>query len=182
MPAGPDVRYAALLRAVNLGRTNRVAMPALRELVAGLGYTDVETLLQSGNVVFAGPAGADGAIADSLEAGIRDELGVTTRVVVRTGAELADVVAADPLGDVATEPKRYQVMFLSAVPDPDRLPAVTEDGSERLHVGGREIYLWTPEGVHDSRLARLCTERRLGVTGTARNWTTVTRLRDLTAD
>jgi uncharacterized protein (DUF1697 family) len=170
-------RQIALLRGINLGATRRVSMPELRELLAGHGYGDVRTLGQSGNVVLSSDAAAD-ALARDLERQIADGLGVETQVVVRTRDELADVIARDPFGDEADDPKRYQVSFLAGEPDPAgvRELEAADLAPERVAVSGREVYAWHPEGIQRSPLARLLTAKRLGVAATARNWSTVAKL------
>lgn len=173
-------RRIALLRGINLGPSRRVSMPELREVLTGLGYGDVRTLLQSGNVVLDSDAPPD-RLARDLEEAISTGLGLQSAVVVRTRDELADVIARDPFGGLVTEPKRYQVTFLASEPDPgiaERAQAVALP-SERVVVDGREIYAWHPEGVARSKLAALLADRRLGVTATARNWNTVTKLLEL---
>ena len=173
-------RQVALLRGINLGARNRVSMPELRELLTGLGHEDVKTLLQSGNVVLTSDVtGAD--LERSLEDAIADALGVEPRVVVRTVKELAAVVERNPLADVADDPKRYQVSFLS-----ERLaPAVKKEleaadvAPERVAVHGRELYAWHPGGIQRSPLVKLLTDEKIGVAVTARNWNTVTKLLDL---
>jgi uncharacterized protein (DUF1697 family) len=173
-------RQVALLRGINLARNRRLGMGPLRELLGSLGYGDVQTLGQSGNVVLTSDATPD-RLAGELERAIADGLGIDPKVVVRTRDELADVIARDPLGDVATEPRRYQVSFLSAAPD----PAVVEELSaadvapERIVIAGREIYAWHPNGIQRSPAAALLTDKRLGVIATARNWNTVTKLLEL---
>jgi uncharacterized protein (DUF1697 family) len=169
-----------LLRGINLGSHNRVAMGDLRELLATLGYNGARTLLQSGNVVLNAERDSEDLAAE-LEREIADRLGVRTPVVVRTREQLAAVVAHDPLGDVAKQPKLYQVSFLSAEPDPKAMEAIAaiDVEPERFVHSGREIYAWHPEGIQRSRLARLLTDRRLGVTATARNWNTVAKLLEL---
>ena len=109
-------RQIALLRGINLGARNRVSMPELRELLSGLGHEDVKTLLQSGNVVLTSDETGE-ALEQALEVAIAEELGVESRVVVRTARELAGVIKRDPFAGVADDPKRYQVSFLSAKPD-----------------------------------------------------------------
>jgi len=170
-------RQIALLRGVNLGSVRRVRMPELREVLERGPYDDVRTYLVSGNVVLSSDAAPED-VARDLEQRIAAELGVDTQVVVRTRDELAAVVAGDPLAGVATEPRRYQVSFLSAEPDPRRVEALTAEdfGPERVVVRGREVYAWHPNGLQRSRLARMLSEDRLGVTATARNWNTVTAL------
>ena len=176
-------RQVALLRGINLGARNRVSMPELRELLTGLGHEDVKTLLQSGNVVLTSREKGE-QLEQALERAIAAELGVESRVIVRTARELAAVVERNPLGKVADDPKRYQVSFLSET----LAPAVKKEleaadvEPERVAVHGREIYAWHPGGVQRSPLVKLLTDEKLGVTATARNWNTVTKLLDLTRE
>jgi uncharacterized protein (DUF1697 family) len=171
------VRYAVLLRGINLGAVNRIAMPELRELLAAAGFEDVRTYLQSGNVVLTSKAKA-AQVARATERAIGERLGLEIPVVVRTRNELAKVVQRDPLGDVATDPKRYQVSFLSAKLDTAAVRRLEARAvpSERLVAIGRELYAWHPAGVARSKLWAALAGRGLGVTATARNWTTVTSL------
>jgi len=175
-------RQVVLLRGINVGGHRRVPMADLRALLAGLGYERVRTHLQSGNVVES--EASPEQLRRAIEHGISDELGVEVEVFVRSRDELADVIARDPLGDVADDPSRYLVSFLSAEPDPARVreAAAIDVGNERFVVSGREIYAWHPDGVHMSKLAKVLSERRLGVTATARNWNTVTKLLALADD
>lgn len=155
----------------------------MKDLHAALeqaGYTDVRTLLQSGNVVLsstAAPAKLERDLAETL----RDALGFEIAVVVRTRDELAGVIVCNPFGDEADDPARYQVSFLSAEPDPARVEELerTDVAPERVAVRGREVYAWHPGGVGRSELAKLITDRRLGVEVTARNWRTVTKLLEM---
>jgi uncharacterized protein (DUF1697 family) len=175
--AGKAAARIVLLRGINIGPHNRIAMPALRELLTGAGFGDVRTYVQSGNVVLTSDA-EPGALAQECERLIAAELGLEIPVVVRTRDELAAVVDRDPLGAVAESPKRYQVSFLSAEPDPElvrRLEGLAA-GDERFTAIGREFYTWHSEGVARSKLWAAIADRRLGVTATARNWTTVTTL------
>jgi uncharacterized protein (DUF1697 family) len=173
-------RQIALLRGINLGARNRVSMPELRELLTGLGHEDVRTLLQSGNVVLTSDETGE-KLEQALEAAIAAELGVESRVVVRTARELAAVVRRDPLAGVADDPKRYQVSFLSAKPKAAVVRALeaADVAPEQVVVSGREIYAWHPAGIQRSPLAKLLTDRKLGVTATARNWNTVMKLLEL---
>jgi uncharacterized protein (DUF1697 family) len=172
-----------LLRGINLGARNRVSMPELRELLDGAGFGDVRTYLQSGNVVLASRKSVDN-IARECERLITDRFGLDIPVVARTRDELADVVARNPLGDVAVEPKRYQVTFLARELDPDRVRELEAAlvSPEQLVVDGREVYAWHPAGVARSRLWARLAGKDLGVTATARNWTTVTSLLELAGE
>ena len=170
-------RQIALLRAVNVAAHNRVAMDDLRELMEGLGYEDVKTLLQSGNVVYRGGDSPDAA-ARKIEKALAADLGVKSQVLVRTQAELANIVARNPFASVATDPKKLVVMFLSGKPDAAWLrelnPAKFEP--ERFAVHGRELYAWLPGGLGRSKLLASLTEKRLKVVATTRNWSTVEKL------
>lgn len=173
-------RQVALLRGINVGAHNRIGMAPLRELLTRLGHEDVRTLLQSGNVVLtADTTGAE--LERALETAIAAELGVEPRVMVRTADELAAVVAHDPFGDVADDPRRYQVSFLEAELDPEAARALeaADVAPERVAVHGREVYAWHANGIQRSPLVKLLDDKKLGVAATARNWRTVTKLREL---
>jgi uncharacterized protein (DUF1697 family) len=166
-----------LLRGINIGARNRIAMPALRTALEEAGFGDVRTYVQSGNVVLTSRAGPP-KVAAACERAIAESFGLEIPVVARTRDELADVVARDPLGGVAKNAKRYQVTFLRDELDPatvGKLEAAAAAG-ERVVVSGREVYAWHPEGVARSKLATLLARPGLGTTATARNWTTVTAL------
>lgn len=173
-------QHILLLRGINLGSRNRVAMPKLRAALIDAGFDDVRTYLQSGNVVLAGKGRADD-VARKVERLIKKEFGLEIAVVARTRAQLAKVVELNPLGKVAKNPKRYQVSFLKEKPAREVLRRVEEAAApaERVVAIGREIYAWHPEGVARSRLWTLLAGKQLGTTATARNWTTVTSLLSL---
>jgi uncharacterized protein (DUF1697 family) len=173
-------RRILLLRGINLGPNNRIAMPALREALTGGGFKGVRTYVQSGNIVVDGNAKAD-TLAASARKLIASEFGLDIAVVGRTRDELAKVVKLNPLGDVVDNPKRYQVSFLSAKPSKavvDRLAALVV-GEERFEAVGRELYSWTPDGIARSKLWGGLAAKNLGVDATARNWTTVCTLLEM---
>jgi uncharacterized protein (DUF1697 family) len=171
------MRQVVLLRGVNVGGRNKLAMPALRAALEQAGMEDVTTYVQSGNLVLDSDARPD-ALARACAAVIAERFELQVAAVARTRAELADVVAHDPLGGVAASEKLYQVTFCAKAPDEQALAKVAEravDG-ERIVARGREIYAWFPHGVGRSKLAAQLSRQDLGVVATARNWTTVTRL------
>jgi uncharacterized protein (DUF1697 family) len=173
-------RYIVLLRGINIGPRNRIAMPKLREALEEAGFDDVQTYVQSGNVVLSSTASAT-KVARECERVITDRFGLDVDVVVRTRAQLAAVVKRNPLGKVADEPKRYQVSFLSDKLDCATVRQLEELAApeEQLVAAGRELYAWHPSGVARSKLWAKLAGRGLGVTATARNWTTVTKLLEL---
>lgn len=173
-------RYIALLRAINLGATRKVPMAELRALLSGLGYENVRTHLQSGNAIFDSrekPAALKRALEERLEA----TFGFAVPVILRTRDELAAVVAADPLGDVVDEPRRYQVLFLDGTLDQARLADLdpASIAPEVVRAAEREIYVWSPEGIQNSKALGAVGDKRIGVAATARNWRTVTKLLEL---
>jgi uncharacterized protein (DUF1697 family) len=180
--------HVALLRGINLGGRNKVAMADLRTLVSGLGHADVSTYIQSGNVLFSAPEGADcDAVGRAMAAAIAADLGVTAPVVVVTRDELAGIAAANPFPD-EPDPRRVHAVVLSQPPGADltaKLEAAAAQAKakgdpSRHTVIGRTLYLHTPDGYGNSDLAatslRIVSSPKTGLTGTARNWATVTKL------
>jgi uncharacterized protein (DUF1697 family) len=155
-------------------------MPALRALLTSAGFEDVQTYVQSGNVVLSTDLAPD-ELERETERLISAEFGFDVDVVARTRDELAEVVERNPLGDVVTDPKRYQVSFLSDQLDPERVAALAASAarSERFVALGRELYAWHPDGVARSKLWAKLAGQGLGVKATARNWTTVTTLLEM---
>ena len=172
------MRYVALLRGINVGGNRRIPMPRLREVLTGRGYGDVRTLIASGNLGLDSDA-AEADLAADLTTAIRDEFGFDVPVVVRTREELDAVLAADPFGAIATDTSRYSVTFLPAVPDPGKVAALPPAEGGEYAVRGRELYLWLPDGMAVSVMAKWPWDRLIGVPGTNRNWNTVTKLADL---
>lgn len=170
-------RHIVLLRGVNLGSRNRIPMPHLRAALEAAGFDEVRTYLQSGNVVLSSSASP----AEAVRRLIAKEFALDIAVVTRTRAALARVVAHNPLASIAEDPKRYQVSFCDSKPSRDvvRLIESTAAPGEHVVVHGREIYAWHPDTIARSKLWALLAGRKLGVTATARNWTTVEHLLEL---
>jgi uncharacterized protein (DUF1697 family) len=175
-----STRFVALLRGINVGRARQVDMPRLRDVLTARGHGGVRTHLRSGNVVLDSEL-HEAELAADLRAAIAEEFGFDVPVVVRTGPELADVVAGNPLGEVATDPARYLVTFMAEPPDADKVAALPPADSGEYLVSGRELYLWLPDGIQGTPVASWKWDRLLGRPGTARNWNTVTKLSELAA-
>lgn len=173
--------HVALLRGINVGGNKKVDMAGLRVLMEQLGFDGVKTVLNSGNVMFAADTTP---YPDRIEKAIKAKYGFDVAVVLRSADDLQQVVDDSPFEQIATDRSRYFVSFL------DRpLPAGALAGldisayePELLHAGKREIYTWLPGGLADSKLMKELTDKRLGVTATARNWNTVTKLLALVSD
>jgi uncharacterized protein (DUF1697 family) len=176
-----SMRYAALLRAVNLVKHNRIAMADLRRILSGLGYADVATHLASGNAVFTSDLAA-GMLEVQIIAALAEHAALSCAVMVRSGPELAAIVAANPLRAEPDNPSHYFVSFLAAEPDPAMAAQfmALDLSPERAWVIGREAYFETPPGVVSSLMTAAFLQKQLGIAGTARNWNTVNRLAELT--
>jgi uncharacterized protein (DUF1697 family) len=171
--------HVALLRGINVGTAKRIAMADLRELIAGLGYTEVRTLLNSGNVILTAPP-RSGDPSKRIEKEIEKRLGVSSRVTVLTAAELEVAVRGNSLLKVATHPSRLFVGALATRDDRSRLEPLMRKrwGLERLALGERVCYLWCPDGVIKSPLMKEV-GRALGDAITSRNWSTIQKLHGL---
>ncbi|HVG22915.1 MAG TPA: DUF1697 domain-containing protein [Thermoanaerobaculia bacterium] len=156
----------ALLRGVNVGGHKKVKMDELRATFERLGYTNVRTVLQSGNVLFD---------AKAKPRDLESHLG--TPVILRTAAELAMVMAKNPFPKEAeADPSRLHVVFLDAPLPSDEVLRKTATPAEKFVVKGKEIYIHFGDGAGRSKLATILTEKKLGVLCTARNWNTVGKL------
>jgi uncharacterized protein (DUF1697 family) len=167
-------RFAVLLRGVNVGRANRIAMSDFAAVLASLGASDVRTLLNSGNAVCSWPGTASRLAAATHDALVA-QLDLDVEVQVRDAAQIAAVLRQNPLRDIASDPSRYLVAFLGGVPSSDALERLVSD-DEIWALQGTELYLWMPPGVAESALNRQLQKGVLGVPWTARNWTTVEKL------
>jgi uncharacterized protein (DUF1697 family) len=181
--------HVALLRGINVGGRNLVAMPALRDAVSSLGHSDVATYIQSGNVVFTSASDDTTSLAQAMEREIAETLGVRPSVVVLSKAELAAVVATNPFPD-ETNPKALHVMVASERLCPDDVRAVNaaeqkareKGSSDEARVQGRTVFLRTPGGLGRSALAAALSKPAEAMQLTARNWATVTKLLHMLED
>jgi uncharacterized protein (DUF1697 family) len=179
------MRYAALLRAVNLPSHQKVGMAALRTCLERAGLTDVRTLLQSGNAVFEAAARKAEAMESLLEKAAAKELGFATEFFVRTGKDLERILAGNPFPrEARDDPGHLIVLFLK-----DAVPAATVADlqkairdREQVRGQGREVYAFYPDGVGRSRLTLPTIEKKLGARATGRNWNTVGKLAALVAE
>jgi uncharacterized protein (DUF1697 family) len=176
------VKHVALLRAVNLAGYNKVGMADLKALVAGLGFADAQTLLQSGNIVFSGGRRTTAALEQMLERAAATQLGLETDFFVRTGKEWHAVIDANPFPREAKDDPSH----LLAVILKDEVSAATVTALQNAIVGrevvrakGRCAYVVYPDGIGRSKLTSAMIEKKLGTRGTARNWNTVLKLQAL---
>ncbi|SRR5258708_31902307 len=170
--------YVALLRGINVGGRNMVKMDALKALHEGLGFEEVRTHLQSGNVIFRAKRSDPARIERRIESAIRETLGLELAVVVRDASDLRNVIRTNPFPNHAAQGNRFVVVFLSAEPkDVGALDSYS--GPEKKQILGRELYIYYSEDMGHSKLTNALIERKLGVRGTARNWNTVNKILEL---
>jgi uncharacterized protein (DUF1697 family) len=173
-------KFAALLRGINVGGNKKVPMAELREMLEGLGATEVKTLLNSGNAVFylhTSPKSIDALLTDAIS----ERFGFQVDVVTRTKSQLESIVAHNPLGDVADNESRYFVAFMPKAPRPAAIKPVLEaeyPGGERCALKGREFYIWSPVGVADSEIVKAFNRSKAADFNTARNMRTVKKIID----
>jgi uncharacterized protein (DUF1697 family) len=163
-----------------VGKAKRIGMSDLRVLLGKLGYSDVQTLLNSGNAVFTGKAEAAGAHAARIQQAVLKKLGVDALVIVKSAKDIAGVVAGNELGAMANDHSRLLVALTS---DGKSLASVkalaqAEWGAEKMHVGKHAAYLWCANGILDSKAATALL-KGLGGTGTTRNWATLNKIHTL---
>jgi len=176
-----------LLRGINVGGKNVLAMADLRAAMAELGFDNVVTYIQSGNVVFDAEGTSprdEPALADRIAAAIAERDGLSVRVVLRTVAELARAAAGHPDVDSGIDSKLLHVVFLDAAPSAAAVAALDPRPYEPdgWAVVGRDVYVRYPDGSGRSKLTLDVFERALGVTATARNLNTVRKLVELAAE
>ncbi len=171
--------HIALLRAVNVGGHNQVAMGDLRALAAGLGLTEPRSLLQSGNLVFGAGRTPAARLEELLEDSTAKRLGVQTDFYVRTADEWKSIIANNPFpAEARNDPGHLLVMFFKRVPTPAAVKVLQRaiTGCEIIRPLGRELYVTYPDGVGKSRLTVALMAKILGQDGTGRNWNTVLKL------
>jgi uncharacterized protein (DUF1697 family) len=173
-------RYVALFRGINVGKAKRIAMADLRKLLEKLGYTGVKTLLNSGNAVFTGAAGATSGHADRIRAAVAKKLGVDAVVVVKSAREVAGILADNKLGKLASDPARLLVAVTDrpAVLAGLEVVAGRDWATEKVHLGKHAAYIWCANGILESQ-ALTAVMKGLAGAGTTRNWATLGKIHDL---
>jgi uncharacterized protein (DUF1697 family) len=169
----------ALLRGVNVGGHQIVAMADLRDLVTKLGFADVRTLLQSGNLVFRGDGRSSAEVEQFLEAELEKRFRIRTDFFVRTAAQWNAVIARNPFRKEAErDPAHLVAMFLKRAPAAKQVTALEQaiSGREEICAQGSVIYIVYPDGIGKSKLTNALMDRKLDTRGTGRNWSTVLKL------
>jgi uncharacterized protein (DUF1697 family) len=169
----------SMLRGVNVGSHNRIRRDALHALYESLRFEDPRTYVQSGNVIFRTKEKNFAALAKKIQNAIEREFGCRPEVILRTPDELRKAIAASPFAASRNlEPGKILVTFLAAEPAPEAHATLLnlKAHSEELHLKGRELYIYFPDGAGKSKLPWSSVEKLLKTTGTARNWNSVTQI------
>lgn len=168
-----------MLRGVNVGGHNQIKMDSLRLLCQSLGYRDVQTYIQSGNIVFRTRERGNATIENQIALGIEEEFGIRCGVVVRTVSELRDSLEKNPFAErTGIEPGKLLFLFLATEPSADVRSRLQQINSkpEELRISKRELYIYFPNGMGRPKLSIPMLERTLGMVSTGRNWNTVKKL------
>ena len=173
------ITYIALLRGINVGGKNLIPMAGLRAMAEKLGYQEPKTLLQSGNMVFSAEEKDPAVVERNLEAAIATHFGKEIKVLIRSAADWAAIIAANPFADeTAADPSHLLV-----VPTREEVPAprladlrAMIEGREKIEAVGRTLYVVFPDGIGHSKVAGKFTDKNLGTHSTGRNWNTVIKL------
>ncbi|MFI1884636.1 DUF1697 domain-containing protein [Streptomyces jumonjinensis] len=177
-------RYAALLRGINVGGHRKVPMARLREVLTGLGHTEVATYLQRGNAVFSCERADERELAAALEAAIEESFGFGVDCLVRDAGYLSAVATDCPFPAAELTARQLHVTYFSERMAPERFAGIDADAfaPETFRLGDRALYLFAPDGLGRSRLGPALARPSLlkGITATTRNWNTVLKLVELT--
>lgn len=179
MIAATKTRFVALFRGINVGKAKRIAMADLRVLLGRMGFSDVRTLLNSGNAVFTG-AGKPLDLARDIRAEVKKKLGVDALVIVKSAADIAAVIRGNALEDVAQDHSRLLVALAN---EPGAIASLekharTIRGEEKVHVSRHAAYLWCAQGILESKAAEVLLGE-LKDRGTTRNWATLNKIHAL---
>ena len=175
----------ALLRAVNVGGTGKLAMADLRALATKIGMGNARTLLQSGNLIFDAGRKTPSALEKLLENACAEKFSLQTEIYVRTAVEIDEIIARNPFAKEAKDdPGHLVVLFMRKAPSARAFTALQRAirGRERLHGDGRHAYIVYPDGIGKSKLTSALIARHLETPGTGRNWNTLLKLAAFAAD
>jgi uncharacterized protein (DUF1697 family) len=171
--------HIVMLRGINVSGHKPVKMERLRSSLTALGFADVQTYIQSGNIVFAAPPDSAARLIAKIEQKILADFGFAVPVFLRTAKEMEKIAKQNPFLKVPEiDPTKLHVTFLAGDPPKTALGPLEPLAApgEQLSVIGREIYLYCPHGYGDTKLSNATIERKLSVGATTRNWKTVNTL------
>jgi uncharacterized protein (DUF1697 family) len=174
-------RHVAVLRGINLGGKNKLAMQSVVRIFAAAGCSEVRTYIQSGNIVFNAPARVVQTLAKKISAHIASDFGLDVPVVLRSADELSAAIEANPFIAQGKDADHLHLALLAGVPSPAKLSALDPARSpgDEFVLHGRDLYLYLPNGVAKTKLTNAYLDAKLGTVSTFRNWRTVLKLLEL---
>ncbi|MBV8253721.1 MAG: DUF1697 domain-containing protein [Chitinophaga sp.] len=176
--------YVALLRGINVSGKNIIKMEDLRQIFERMQFSNVQTYIQSGNVIFSAKSTAESALLQKIEKGLEKELGYSVPVMLRTPSSLATVVSQHPFGNVSPEETRkLYVTFLHDTPSEAMQQSMLQlqSDQEKFHFIGRELYIAVEKSMLKPLFTNVLLEKKLKMAATTRNWATVNKLLTLSA-
>jgi uncharacterized protein (DUF1697 family) len=174
----------SMLRGVNVGSHNKVKMDALRALYESLGLRDPQTYVQSGNAIFRTEERDLDRLARRIESAIEKALGFHSDVILRTSSELRAVIAKNPFATWrGMEPNKLLITFLAGDPVPEAGEKIRtfKADPEEVRIAGRELYIYFPNGIGQSKLSMPTVLKTLKTSGTGRNWNSITKMLEIAA-
>jgi uncharacterized protein (DUF1697 family) len=174
--------YVSLLRGINVSGHKIIKMEQLRKSFEALGLGDVQTYVQSGNVVFKAPKQSSERLSSQIREKIARDFGFSVPVIIRSSEEVRRAIENNPfLKQRGIDSSKLHVTFLSKAPEKDRLKALEAlpTKPDQFRCSGTEVYLYCPDGYGRTKLSNNALERVLGVTATTRNWNTVNKLYEM---
>jgi len=178
----PVSTYIAMLRGINVSGHKTIKMEQLRECFAGLGFSNVKTYVQSGNIVFGAAKNSPAQLTKIIKQQISRDFGISVPVFLRTSKEMTEVIQRNPFPkDPSVDQSKLHVTFLSDAPAKAALDHIKPLAaqSEKIQIIGREIYLYCPDGYGSTKLSNTAIEKKLSVGATTRNWKTVNTLMEM---
>ncbi len=174
--------YITMLRGVNMTGHNTIKMTRLAEMFRQLGYSDAETYIQSGNIVFSCRNSRIDEVSSAIRKAILSEFSLDIAVITRTPDEIKKIIAVNPfLEEPGFDPSKMAVVFLELKPSEEQILKVAgiDYPPDKFRIIGSEIYIYCPNGFGKTKLYTNFFEAKMKVTGTARNWTTVNKLLEM---
>jgi len=175
------MKYVAFLRGINVGGNNMIKMEQLRELVAALGFENVKTYVNSGNVIFEGKKTPDKKLASAIHDAIKKEFGMDISVMVRSIEEVKEIIKKNPYVGQFENDKELHIFFLNeplSAEHHESLTAISSD-TEKITLDGRTIYYLPRMGILEGVLGKGFIDKKLKIPSTARNWRTVNKVAEM---
>lgn len=174
--------YIALLRGINVSGQKQIKMTGLKALFEELKFSDVQTYIQSGNVIFISKEAKLNKLENKIVKAIKEKFGFDVKVIIKTPEEIEYVLSSSPFVKKKKDPSRMYITFLAAVPSSDNIKKLkeTDYSPEEYIINGKTLYLFVPDGYGKAKLNNNLFENKLRVSATTRNWKTVNTLFEMT--